>query len=157
MARITRSSFINWMQRALGIEAGIDAVPQYTAGQVVPVFDIQPKNCTVQRHYTKSSTGTQAIYTTPTDKDFYLTHASLASTNSALWDGSLTYISITQDGATRLILILYQLTTTAGTQSTSISFPYPIKVDRGTAINLVMSFAAGTQSVGCTIGGYVLE
>jgi hypothetical protein len=157
MARITRSSILQWVQDALGIQNGADSVPQYLTNQVVPVFDIQPKITNFVTQTTSTATGDTTIFTTPTDKDFFITFATIANTANAASDSVVCSIGVTIGGATRRIMYLVKETTTAGSQNAEMCFTYPIKVDRGSIIRLTKAFTAGATTVNATIGGYTLE
>ncbi len=157
MARVTRSSVLRWLTDVLGIQHGADEAPNYTSNQIVPVVDINPKITTIARANSSTDTNAITLYTTPTDKDFFLTYCVLSLTKTAASDNVLSYIRIQQDGANRVINVIVTQTTTAGSHQSTISFPYPIRCDRNTAIEMLGSMGAGAMTKYGTIGGFILE
>lgn len=157
MAQIIRSSIIQWMIDLLGLQPSSQTVPLALNGTVQPVVEIGPRHTRISRFNFSSTTGTGTLYTTPTDKDFYITYVSLTVTQDATCDGVVGTVQLVQDGVTRGLIAIPHQALTAGTYTLSLSFPYPIKVDRNTAITAVTTFTAGTCSRYATLGGFVLE
>lgn len=157
MARINRSSVLLWLQDVLGLQSGAQAPPLELEPRVQPTVDINPKISNVIKTFVNSVSGTTTIYTTPSDKDFYLTFAALGLTKDATADLTLSGIQITTDGATKVILPLPLQTTTAESVHIQLSFPYPLKCDRGTTIQMLGSFTVGAASRRGAIGGFILE
>lgn len=99
----------------------------------------------------------QAIYTTPTDKDFYLTAATLSLIKDATSPSTYSILSCYVNGASYNIFSLPCLASTAQTLSISNSFPFPIKVDRGTAITIFNQSATANHTSAANITGYISE
>jgi hypothetical protein len=157
MARVTRSSILLWMQDLLGFQAGANQVPVDTPNSIQPVIEVGPRFCQLIRASSRGTTGSSTIYTTPADKDFYITHAVLTLTKDATNDGTSLTLSASQGGLFSNILNIRTQTTTAGSFSQVISFPYPIKVDRNSAISYGMTFTAGSATFAANIGGFIIE
>jgi hypothetical protein len=123
---------------------------------IVPVVEINP--CVdIVRENSSASTGSITLYTTPADKDFYLTYASLDFQADATADNTSCYIQITQKGVARRILSIRKLSLTATSKSIYLNFNPPIKCDKNTGIIIGNSFSVGASTYDGAIGGYLRE
>lgn len=97
------------------------------------------------------------IYTTPTDQDFYLVAAYLATIKDATATSTSERILATINGASTNILRFLSFTLTAETRDTQITLPIPVKIDRGTTITV--NNGTGNANISTTGGiyGYVDE
>jgi len=145
------------MQTALGLQSGSDTIPQYLTSQVVPVFEIEPKITNLMRTSSNTATGASTIYTTPADKDFYLTYYNLAFTKNAASDCTEVWLKAFIGGQNVIVCDFSVQTLTATSNSISCPLPYPIKIDRGTAISTNGSFTVGAMNKSGTVGGFILE
>jgi len=158
MATVTRGSLLLWLQDLLGLQSGADKVPTEISNTIQPIVDIVPHRTTIARHTTRTTTTTGlTLFATPTDKDFFLTYAHLSVTKDVSNDNTNTQIQVTIDGANRVINSITTQTLTVANGVSNESFAYPIKIDRGSDIKLVMVFAAGTMIGVPRIGGFILE
>lgn len=112
---------------------------------------------------TKSATGTGAsvsIFTTPSDKDFYLCSAELTMAKDATQDtasGSIS-LGVIVDGVAVSVLRINIITLQAHQDSVVVAFPKPIKLDRNSSIAASRGAStAGTCSIGACITGYTVE
>lgn len=120
--------------------------PNQVSNVVIPVFEVaRPVHNIVRSAAAMNTTAT--IYTTPTDKDFFLSHAILNSDDGSAGDG---YITITIDGATQKLLYFDTAGTTMS-QNQFIGGNLNIKIDRGTNITLT-SGGAGIKAQASIIG-----
>jgi len=156
MATITRSSVLLWFQNLLGLQAGNDKIPTELNDKIMPVVDITPKITTIVRAADNAVTGGIVAYTTPSDKDFFLTYLHFGYTKDVAATSGAIYVRFYTDGAIRYITLTAQ-STTAETRFSDITFPYPIKIDKNTAIDMIGAFGAGAMTKYMTIGGYILE
>jgi len=157
MARITRSRVLIWMQNVLGLQSGSDKIPQYIQDNVQPVVEITPKITDVVVAGSANVTTSTVIYSTPSDKDFYLTFLEISVTKDAVNDNLWTYAGVKLGGLERAFCSLQFQTTTAGSAALIHDFGHPVKVDRGTDIRVIGSFAAGNMVKRLTVGGFILE
>lgn len=103
----------------------------------------------------KSVSSITTIYTTPADKDFYLTSCTLTMAKAAGDTATSIVIQAAVGGVTTVLVRLSGITLTAERDSLFCPFPVPIKIDRGSAIALA---GGGTfTSVGGSIQGYTEE
>ena len=157
MARVTRSSVLLKIQDILGLQAGSEQVPVIANNSIQPVLDIHPKFTTVLKTATIATTSGITVYTTPTDKDFYLTFISLAFVKDVNCDNATVYVQIvTNDGTIRLPFF-ENVSLVAEAKQVSIDFSNPIKLSRNNVISLVGTFTAGALTKRATIGGFILE
>lgn len=157
------SALSNELRDVLKLQAGRDQFPQLAENKIVPVIDVNPKHARVAGvvvSQVKSTTGTQTMMTTATNKDFYITGATFSFIKDATCDIASGSISLyTQiDGAGGLAFITFPvLTTTAQSGYLSLSFTTPIKVDRGVAISFNGTFTAGAMVRAASIIGYYVD
>lgn len=139
--------------------ASAQGVPQDLKSEIIPVLEVNPRLlrvCDIVRGEVRTATGSVTLYTTPSNADFYLTAITLSAHADAAHDNTLlASIASTINGATRNLLRLAKLSLTATHQSLSISFPYPIKIDRNSTITLNLAFTAGACSAFGSFYGYI--
>lgn len=111
----------------------------------------------IVRYVVRSATGTSTIYTTPSDKDFYLTGLQLSHSSNSTSDSTSCHISVTIDGIAQRPAYMLKQALTASDKVVSIMLPKPIKVDRNTSITLTLSFTVGADSAVGVIYGYTEE
>jgi len=122
---------------------------------ISPVVIIQ-RPVHIVRFASVSTNTSTAIFTTPTDKDFYLTFLDTVYTSDVACDCSVTYVDFYVEGVIRYLYLPVTTLTALNIQKT-INFNPPIKLDRGTAVRLVGSKSVGTFFRAGTIGGYTVE
>jgi hypothetical protein len=123
---------------------------------ISPVYPIQVKYATVAKQNANAATGSILVYTTPIDRDFYLTAAFISITKDVTSDCVECYLNASVGGSARRILNIDMQTATAGSFNMNDSYAYPIKIDRGTDISVFGPFAAGTLLKRGTIIGFIL-
>lgn len=127
---------------------GIDQLGDEVTGPVA-VIPIVPACLIV-----KSATSATTVYTVPTDKDFYLVAAHLSGAKVVGDAGASITLFGTVQGVAVNILAIAGITLTADAQTTALSFPIPIKMDRGTIISIS---GAGFTTIRGGIVGYTEE
>jgi len=157
--QIQNSSTIRELRTAAGLSIS-EGFPQGLANQIVPVIELNPKLfrlTNVLRDAASVSTGSTTIFTTSSDKDFFLTNVSLTTEANATADSVFTKMEVIQDGVTRVIALIRKLSLTAHSSSLVLQFNNPLKVDRGTAITITQSFTVGASTTGGLIAGFEVE
>lgn len=139
----------------------VDNIPNVVTPSIQPVFETDRKFCDVVRTNSITATsGSSTLFTTPSDKDFYITGAAISMAKDATCDLATSNVNITiiVGGTSRQIVQLSALTTTAQTQNMFVNFNPPIKVDRNTAISRgSFSFTAGSGMCQSAIWGYTQD
>ena len=108
---------------------------------------------------TASNTST-TLYTTPSDKDFYLTGFNISVAKDAACDVATSShtLRVVMFGANQSLALIPVITLTAERAETSADFPVPIKIDRNTIISFLSgAHTAGLFNRGVTIRGYTVE
>jgi len=136
-------------------------LPNQLAEKVVPVMEVNPKILRIintVKEIGSSATGNTTIYTTPADRDFFLTSVYLTHTEDATSDGTGVYIQIVlPDGVTTRVLRFLKTTLTAFNNAMSLPFPRPILLKRNSTIIFVKAFTVGTTNTSGGITGYVVD
>lgn len=123
---------------------------------IQPTVEIRPISL-ICRNANSTVTGNTVILTTQSDKDFYITSISLGYEKDVACDGVVASVTATIQGVIRTLLELRGITLTASRDSISISYPYPVKIDRNVSINVSNSFGAGNMVKFATLTGYYEE
>lgn len=159
MAYIDNSETKKELDEAIRGNAQTNLSPSNVAGQVIPVININPKHsrrCNITR--ATSATGSSGtIYTAPTDKDFFIVACSLSVCKDVTATSTNSDINVTIDGATNPILSIAGLTLTAQSESVSLCFNSPIKIDRGTSVTISNTTNVANIRTRGTITGYTTE
>lgn len=127
--------------------------------QIIPTINIQQHTSIVRSGSTSTSNVT--LFTTPLDKDFFLTACTVSLAKDATSDlatGTPCGISMTVGGTASAILPISSLTLTAQNTFVTLNLERPVKVDRNTSISLVKgATTVGTCVVGGSICGYLSD
>jgi len=132
-----------------------DHIPSDVLPFITPVMEIFPFNSKIVSA-TLLNSASSTIYTTPADKDFYLTSVTLGVTKDGTSTSTFSAVNVIVDGLTNAVISIPSLTLTAQTGNNSVTFFKPIKLDRNTAITITNSTATANIRSGCTIVGYEL-
>ncbi len=148
------------LRRQLGIKEGLD---NEVFDKIVPAVNILPTISFARNGTSNTSASTTNVLTTPTDKDFYLTGASLSYEKDSTCDtapGQFIRLAVTIQGVSRSILLLPHISVTAsnGSVTLNVGNSLGIKLDRNTNINLILpTFSLGTYTGSMSIFGYTEE
>lgn len=162
MAIIRRGTIPLKFADALKLQQGDKGNPSDTSDKVVLTYDFSNANSAIAKHASVTTSGASAavVYTCPTDKDFYLTSAVLTAFKDVACDvatGTL-ILRATIGNAVVSLLPITIITATAQEQSREIVFSPPIKIDRGSTINITgHTFTAGIFNRYVCISGFESE
>lgn len=157
MAKIYNSDLSKELQAGAKIQINVDRVPDELAEKVVPVMEVNPKllrRVTIMKRGLSTATGTITIYTTPADKDFYLTDFYISYFKDAACDNTSIIMTAAVDGASVELWGIRRPTLTADSDNISFNLNFPIKIDRNTTITLTGTFAVGVLQRQAGIFGY---
>ena len=159
MARIQSSEVIQNVIAKLRIDAAREGSPNETGNILMPVFVANPdKIAQIARGGTSaSSSSTASFFTTPTNKDFFLTSLQYHVEKDASSDNVANTVLVSIDGADQVLIQVPGITLTAKSATVAVSYPAPILLDRGTTIRMSSSFTLGVLIRGLTITGYIVE
>lgn len=145
------------MAAGLSISEGF---PTRLANAIVPVIDVNPKAYKVAniiRSVANSTSGATTVYTTPTDRDFYLTNAYVSYMANATSDDVGVTLQSTAQGELAGIIGIRKLALTAHSNNSEVVYPTPLKLDRGVAIVFSTTFSVGAVTREAGITGYTIE
>ena len=156
MVRHQNPSITERALRILNTKA-FDQLSSEVTGPIATIA-IQPTCKTVRSGVTGSS-GTLTLFTTPSDKDFYLCSFTISLAKDSTCDTASGVISLsaTIDGVSQRLASLAVLTLTAQSINQVVSLQYPLKVDRNTAISINGTFTVGAMQRVGTLLGYTEE
>ena len=123
---------------------------------IQPTIEIK-RHCNICKAIAATNNTSATIYTTPTDKDFYLVGASLSVIKDVTGVSNNSKINIIVDGISVAILSISSITLTPQYDSMTNSWSNPIKCDRGTVITVTNSSATANCRSDATIQGYTVE
>jgi len=157
MAQLKRSTIVNNISNVLGLQSSTDKLPVEVNDKLQAVVEVGVKTSNLVRAATGATTSDVNIYTTPTDKDFYLTYFDFRAISDATADCSTLSIQVVIDGVTRALSRRYPVPATAQAIGFGSNLAYPLKIDRGTIISLNGTFTVGTFTKSGAIAGFILE
>lgn len=124
--------------------------------KLIPVVDVTPIADIVRSAAVTNAT-TSLIYTTPTDKDFYLTAVTLSYQKDAGNASILLNLNVYINSIVRSVASIYFLPSSANSETITLSFPYPIKLDRGQIIQTAITDATANITHGGVIVGFLSD
>ena len=150
------TSLFNWAQRIFNLRS--DSLSSEVGENIIPVVNITP-TINIARGISSSVTGSSTVYTTPTDKDFYLTNITMELTCDSTADLTSVSITVTVEGVSRSILVIPKQSLTAVSNLTnSLNLQtLPLKLDKGTNVLLNKTFTVGTMTGHVQMFGYTVE
>lgn len=161
MAKIYNSELSKEITQGAKLQTAEGKIPNELAAQVVPVMEVNPKllkPAKIVRYVAATTNATNTLYTTPTDKDFYLTGCMLTSAQDAASDNVGCNIRCSIDGAYQRVIQTTNIASTAGTNQLSVNLgSHPVKVDRGTVIYGAHGGTVGVTRLSAAIWGYLDE
>ena len=120
---------------------------------IIPVMELGHV-CDVVTGVGSGASGNLPIYTTPTNKDFYLTSFSITGMSDVLADNTYIALTCVINGLTQYLFYKAKISLTANDFNQTQSFAIPIKIDRWTVIQAVNIFTVGSSFVSACIQGY---
>jgi len=161
MPTIYNSDLSKELQQGASLQVS-GGIPNQLAEKVVPVMEVNPKllrRINIVKQISKTASGSSTIYTTPTDKDFYLCTALLSCSSDAANDGTNFYLQCIPDeiGQTTNLIHITKITLSAINQSLVEYFFNPIKIKRNSVIAISHTFTAGVANFSGSITGYTVD
>jgi hypothetical protein len=157
MAQIYNTELTKELIAGGGIQTSRDNVPNQLADKVVPVMEVNPRmlrTCNIVTSNITATTGNVTIFTAPTDRDSYINSAYLSMAKDVTCDGTSISLTAIIQGITVNLLSIRGITLTALNQTLSISYPAPIKIDKGSLVLMTFTFSVGVVVKGSGITGF---
>ena len=123
---------------------------------IIPVYPIHKKYADNSFGIFSTTTADATVFTTPVDRDFYISSAHLSIVKDVVCDNVTCYFYAKVNSKNLIMLSFLTPTTTITAEQSNASYPFPIKVDRGTAIVLSGAFTAGTMTKYAFITGFLI-
>jgi len=125
---------------------------------IQPVISVEPYTNIIATGG-NAATAAVTVYTTPTDRDFFLHSIHLSYEKNATADNTEVYVSVTlANKLTAVNLIdIATLSLTASRDTQVIVFPKPLLLARGTGIGLYGTFSVGALIKTAQITGFTEE
>lgn len=142
----------------------VEVSPLSLKNDIQPTIDINPKyspiSSSIGSHTSSGAAATLYDTAANPDKTFYITSVTLSITKDALCDIATMNnwgVYFVNNGANVYLLRIPLQTLTLQNQALTISYPYPVAVDKSTKISLsATSFTAGLAMRTATITGFYL-
>jgi len=123
---------------------------------ITPTIEIK-RFCNICRNNLLNNSTSVTIYTTPADKDFYMTSAQLAWIKDVTSTAITMGMTIVIESSTRYVFEIPGISLTPDVGCVSNSFYIPIKCDRNTNIELISNTNVANVRIMGTIQGYTVE
>jgi len=158
MTQIYNSDLTKELTEGAKIQVSRDRVPNQLADKVVPVMEVNPKllrRVKIVKNVQAANATSATVFTTPTDRDFYLTGYCLSVIKDATSTSTGTSLRSTIDGAAVRIAEIIGLSLTVQNQTITGSCTPPIKIDRGVTITVNNTTNVANVSSSAEIHGYI--
>jgi len=162
-AKIYNSSLTRELVDGGKIAVSVDGIPSELAEKVVPVMEVNPKllrlNNIVESTF-QATNGSVTLFTTPVDRDFFLTSVSIALVKDVACDlasGAIALSVTLPSGIVKSLIRLPVLALTAQSSELSLSFSQPIPLGKGSPIAISGTFTAGALSRSGSITGFTID
>lgn len=131
-------------------------IPRELAKQIQLVYGVNPKRfVNIVRGGTLTSTGASSLFVASSERDTFLTSATLSYMADATADSIFYKINITPEGkALDEVIFLAKITTTAASDSITLSFNPPIKLERGSDVTFSHAFTVGVSVMGASVTAF---
>jgi len=156
MIKIFNTSIFRRITALLNIRNG-EVFNNDVQNQIVPVLEVNRPYIEVSRASTNNNSVGNTIFTTPADKDFYLTNITVSSCKDATALATYTRVYTTISGQTQVLVEIPHITGQVKSNDVCITYPFPIKIDRGVTIAISRDNATGNISGGFSIQGYMQD
>lgn len=161
MAYIYNSELSKELIEGARIATAKDNIPTQIADKVVPVMEVNPKllrRANIIRSANAINSTGATVYTTPTDRDFFLTSVHLSVIKDVTATSQNTELDfVTDDGIQQYAFVINGITLTPQNEVIDQQLNPPIKLKRGTNISLVNGTNVATIRTHATITGYTVD
>lgn len=157
MAKIYNSELTKELTIGARIQTSVDRIPNELADKVVPVMEVNPrllKFINIVKTAECFDSTTTTIYTTPADKEFYLCAFNINVTKSDAASSQKSAINAYVNGALTILVRIETLNGVQDSGALSVSLPFPLKIDKNTAITVTNTNATSSIQSCASIYGY---
>lgn len=160
MVTVRNSDTVQEMRRATFAQLASDQLPLNVSSQAVMTIESNPKLLRTQNFatYGDATNNGTTVFTTPTDKDFFLCSIQFQRHKDAASDDTTDAVTAVVSGSTTRLSELTAVALTAVDQAISTQFIPPLLIDRGQQINIIKtSTTAGNNRASCCISGFFVD
>jgi hypothetical protein len=133
-------------------------LPTELDNTIKPTFEVNPKllrRCNIVKRGSLLNATSATLFSIKADEDFYIVAATLTMIKDVTSTSTTVGLTVTTDGVATKILDITGITLTPDSQTISVSFPFPLKADRGTITSLTSSTnVANVSAIGTIVGYY---
>jgi len=155
MVRHFNASIIEWALNIFNTKVA-DNISDQVNPVIQPTMEIKPF-ANIVRGVANANTGGTTIFSTPTDKDFFLTYVQISGSSLADADNTSFNAFANIDGVNEELVQVQKQTLTAHTFTQAVHFDPPIRIDRGTGITVNTAFTVGAARKSGCLNGYTVE
>lgn len=158
MATINNSDLTKELIEGAEIQISYETVPHQLADKVVPVMEVNPKllrRCNVAKFANVTNATSGTIYTTPSDRDFYLVGCTLATIADVTATSTYSALKVVIEGVSINILQIPRITLTVSSGTLSLTLPFPLKIDRASSIQVLHTTNVANVVTSGSIAGYL--
>ena len=159
MVDIQSKEVIDKISDELKIQPSME-IPRELGKNIQLNYDVNPLRFVNEINIINRTTTASAatVFTTPSDRDFFLTGVTLANVSDATADNTTIALNITlESGVVVSIILLRKLTTTAFDKVVTNDFTIPIKLLRGSPITFINAFTVGASVSSVITIGYTTD
>jgi len=142
MVEIQSKEIIDKMSEDLKVQPSM-TLPRTLANNIQPTYEVNPDRLIQFAGGGPTDATSTTIHTTHATKDTFLIAATMSTSKSVLSTSTNSSIAVTVFGGAALAMLVtrYEPVTAASNLRQSMNFPMPIKLERGTDINVTNSTA----------------
>lgn len=144
------------------INPSVNKIPSTLSPVIAPVIDVNPNHNRISNIVKANrllNATSLTLYTTPTDKDFFVTGIQMSIAKDATATATVMRINATnfEDGSLISLARIDGFTLTAQTLTTQQSYPTPIKLSRGSTITINSDTGVANVVVTAVLTGYTVD
>lgn len=155
MATIYQSDIVQKAVRGLKLAPSRDKIPNELADKILPVYELNDAyDIITAGGSSSSSSSTASILTASSTADTYITSLMMSVDKDATSDSTDFSVNVVQNGAVRALGKIIMITLTATSKIISISFPRPVRIDKGSTVRIAATFTVGALSRSAAVTYY---
>lgn len=140
--------------QAFKLDLNVDKIPA-----PIPVIEVGVKSVknAIAANAGLSNATSATVYTCPSNQDFYLTSCILNMIKDATSTSLYVTLRVYINGQSTTLIYIPCFTLTAQTMSCNLIFPHPLKLDRGSQINVLSDTNVANIKAYGSISGFIDE
>ena len=159
MTDIQSKEVIDKISDELKIQPAL-VIPRAISKDIQLVYNVNPKRTiNIVKKASSSTTGTTTIFTTPSDRDFFLTGFAMSVSCNVTADSTRYFVSATPFGIANVSIgeIEKQSVTALSHLHVSKQYNFPMLIERSSAIVLSQTFTVGASFMVVNLEGFTTD